>query len=60
MRISEASTAGKKAVGRDKRKTDIAAAAGSLAAGGMGMDFEAEEGRCGSSEQAICATSFCN
>jgi hypothetical protein len=51
--------AGKNAMERDKGKKDIAAAAGSLAAAGTG--FEAgEEGRCGSSEPAICATSFCN
>jgi hypothetical protein len=60
MRISEVSAAGNKTVESDMGNTDIAAAAGSLAAGGMGMDFEAEEGRCGSSERGICATLFCN
>jgi len=64
MNISEVSTAGKKAVERDKGKIDIAAAAGSLAAGGMDSDFEADvedqEGRCGSSARAICATLFCS
>jgi hypothetical protein len=55
LNISEVSTAGKKVVERDKGKTDIAAAEATLAVGGM--DFEAaEEDRCGSSEQAICAT----
>ena len=54
MNISEASAADKKAVERDKGKADIAAAAESLAAGGMGFEA-AEEGRCGSSERAICA-----
>jgi hypothetical protein len=54
MDISEASTAGKKAVERDKEKTDIAAVAESLAAGGMGIAADAE-GRCGSSERVICA-----
>jgi len=59
MNISEVSAAEKKAVERDIGKTDIAAAAGTLAVGGM--DFEAaEEGRCGSSERAIYATLFCN
>jgi hypothetical protein len=47
--------AGKKAVERDKGKTGIAAAAESLAAGGMGFEA-AGEGQCGSSEQATCAT----
>jgi len=62
MNISEVSTAAeKKAVERDKGKkdngkTDIAAAAEILAAGGMGMGFEAGAGRCGSSELAICGT----
>lgn len=60
MRISEVSAAGKKTVESDMGNTDIAAAAVSLAAGGMGMDLEAEERRCGSSERAICATLFCN
>jgi hypothetical protein len=55
MNISEVSTAEKQVVERDKGKTDIAAAAASLAVGGM--DFEAaEEGRCGSSGPGICAT----
>jgi hypothetical protein len=55
MNISEVSTAGKKAVERDNGSTDTAVAVGNLAVGGM--DFEAaEEGRCGSSEPAICAT----
>jgi hypothetical protein len=55
MNISEVSMAGKRTMERDKGKTDIAAAAASLAVGGM--DFEAaEEGRCGSSGPAICAT----
>jgi hypothetical protein len=55
MNISEVSTAGKKAVERDKGKIDTAVAAGSLAVGGM--DFEAaEEGRCGSLGPVICAT----
>jgi hypothetical protein len=53
MNISEVSAAAKKAVERDKRKADIAAAAVSLAAGGMG--FGGAEGQCGSSGQAICA-----
>jgi hypothetical protein len=52
MNISEVSTAGKKAVERDKGNTDIAAA-GSLAAGGMGFEA-AEEGRCGSLGPVIC------
>jgi hypothetical protein len=66
MNISEVSMAAeKKAVERDKGKkdngkTDIAATAGILAAGGMGMGFEAAGGRCGSSEQAICGTLFCS
>jgi hypothetical protein len=55
MNISEVFTAGKKAVERDKGKTDIAAAVESLAAGGMGFEA-AEEGRCGSSGPATCAT----
>ena len=59
MNISEVSAAGKKAVERDKGKIDTAAAAASLAAGGMGFEA-AEEGRCGSSERAICVTLFCN
>ena len=42
----------KKAVARDKGKADIAAAVGSLAAGGMG--FAGVEGRCGSLGPAIC------
>ena len=41
-----------KAVERDIGKKDIAAVAESLAAGGMG--FVGAEGRCGSSEPAIC------
>jgi hypothetical protein len=44
----------KKAVERDIGKTDIAAAVGTMAAGGMG--FEGAERQCGSSELAICAT----
>jgi hypothetical protein len=53
MNISEVSTAAeKKAIERDKGKTDIAAAVVSLAAGGMG--FAGVEGRCGSLEPAIC------
>ena len=52
--ISEVSTAEKKAVERDKGNTDIAAVAGSLAAGGMGFEAgEEREVRCGSSEPAI-------
>jgi hypothetical protein len=62
MNISEVSAAGKKVAERDKGKADIAAAAASLAVGGM--DFEAggadQEARCGSSGPAICATLFCN
>ena len=50
----------KKAVERDKGKIDIAAAAEILAAGGMDLDSEAEEGRCGSLEPAIYVTSFCS
>ena len=42
----------KKTVARDKGKADIAAAVGSLAAGGMG--FAGVEGRCGSLEPATC------
>jgi hypothetical protein len=60
MNISEVFTAEKKAVERDKGKTDIAAAEAILAAGGMGLDLEAgeadREDRCGSSGRAICAT----
>jgi hypothetical protein len=52
--ISEVSTAGKKAVEKDKGKTDIAAAGESLADGGTGF-AGAEEDRCGSSGRAICA-----
>ena len=55
MNTTEVSTAGKKAVERDNGKTDIAAAVESLAAGGMGIEADAE-GRCGSSEPAICVT----
>jgi hypothetical protein len=44
----------KKAVARDKGKRDIAAAAASLAAGGM--DFAGAEGQCGSLERAIFVT----
>jgi hypothetical protein len=59
MNISEVFTAGKNAVERVPGKTDIAAAAGRLAAGGM--DFEADVvGQCGSSARAICVTSFCS
>jgi hypothetical protein len=55
--IFEVSTAGKSAVERVIGKTDIAAAEGSLAAGGMGLEAGAEsEDRCGSSARAICAT----
>jgi hypothetical protein len=55
MNATEVSTAAEKnAVERDIGKRDIAAAAESLAAGGMGI--EGVEGRCGSSERAICAT----
>ena len=59
MNTTEVSTAGKKAVERDKGKkgtgkTDIAAAAAILAADGMGMGFEADAERCGSLEPAIC------
>jgi len=59
MNISEVSAAGKKAAerdkGNDKGNIDIAAIAGNMAVGGM--DFAvAEEGRCGSSGLAICAT----
>jgi len=64
MNISEVSTVEKKAVERDKGKTDIAAAEATLAAGGMDTDFEAAgedlEDRCGSSEPATCATLSCN
>jgi hypothetical protein len=56
MNISEVSAAQKKAVERDKGKADLAAGAEILPAGGMDMDFEAGEGRCGSSEPVICAT----
>jgi len=56
MNITEVSAAEKKAVERDKGNTDIAAVAGTLAVGGMDMDFEVAEGRCGSSEPAICVT----
>jgi hypothetical protein len=55
MNATEVSTAAEKnAVERDIGKRDIAAAAVSLAVGGMGI--EDVEGRCGSSERAICAT----
>ena len=47
-----AMAAEKKAVARDKGKADIAAAVGSLAAGGMG--FAGVEGPCVYSEPAIC------
>jgi hypothetical protein len=71
MNTTEVSTAAeKKGVERDKgkkdkRKTDIAAVAeilavGILAAGGMGMGFEAAAGRCGSLGRVICGTSFCS
>ena len=43
----------KKAVARELGKRDIAVAAGSLAAGGMG--FEGAEVQCGSLGPAICA-----
>ncbi len=61
--ISEGSTVEKNGVERDTGKTDITAAAESLAAGGM--DSERASGadvaaRCGSSARAICVTSFCN
>ena len=58
MNATEVATvAEKKAVVRDnitkdKGKADIAAAAGNLAAGGMG--FAGVEGRCGSLGPAIC------
>jgi hypothetical protein len=59
MNISEVSMSRNKAMERDIGKTDIAAAEGILAVGDM--DFEAaEEGQCGSSEPAICATLFCS
>jgi hypothetical protein len=59
--IFEVSAAGKNAVERVIGKTDIAAAAESLAAGGMGFEAgEEREARCGSSARAICATSFCS
>jgi hypothetical protein len=53
MNISEVSAAGK-AVERDKEKRDIAAVVETMAVGGMGFEAGAE-GRCGSSEPAICA-----
>jgi hypothetical protein len=54
MNATEVATAvEKKAVERDKGKRDIAAAAVSLAVGGMG--FAGVEGRCGSLGLAICA-----
>ncbi len=55
--------AGKKAVERDKGNIDIAAAAGSLAAGGMDSERDSGAGgaaRCDFLARAICATSFCN
>jgi len=55
--IFEVSVAGKNAVERVIGKTDIAAAAGNLAAGGMGFEAgEEKEDRCGSSARAICAS----
>jgi hypothetical protein len=63
MNTTEVSTAGKKAVERDKGKKDngktgTAAVAGILAADDMvmdlGMGFEAAAERCGSLEPAIC------
>ncbi|HWW96362.1 MAG TPA: hypothetical protein VNY74_01635 [Edaphobacter sp.] len=55
MNATEVATAvEKKAVERDIGKRDIAAAAASLAAGGMG--FEGAEGRCGSLGPGICVT----
>jgi hypothetical protein len=55
--IFEVFAAGKKAVERDKRKTDIAAVAENLAAAGMGLGAgEGRGDRCGSSARAICAT----
>jgi len=59
--IFEVSTAGKKAVERDKGKRDIAAVEETLAADDMDLDsVAAGEGRCGSSGPAICAMSSCN
>ena len=55
MNISEVSAAEKKAEERDITNTNIAAAAGSLAGGGMDIEA-AGEGQCGFLEQAICAT----
>jgi hypothetical protein len=55
MNISEVSAAEHQAVERDTGKTDSAAAVENLAVGGMGFEG-AGEGRCGSSEQAICGT----
>jgi hypothetical protein len=55
MNISEVSAAGKRAVGRDTGKRDIAVAAASLVVGGMDIEA-AGEGRCDSLERAICAT----
>ena len=56
MNTFEISTVEKEAVGRDKGKIDIAAVEETLA-DDMDLDSEAaEEGRCGSSELAICAT----
>jgi hypothetical protein len=55
MNISEVFTAGKNAVEKIIGKTDIAAVAGSLAAGGMGLEAGAA-GRCGFSARAICVT----
>jgi hypothetical protein len=54
MNATEVSTAAEKnAVERDIGKRDIAAAVGSLAAGGM--DFEGVEGQCVFLAPAICA-----
>ena len=64
MNISEVSVAGKKVAERvigkkDRAKRGNGAAAGSLAAGGMGFEAGAG-GRCGFSGRATCALSFCN
>jgi hypothetical protein len=59
--IFEVSAAGKNAAERVIGKTDIAAVAVNLAAGGMGFEAgEEAEDRCGSLARAICATLFCN
>ena len=59
MNISEVSKAMKKALERDTGNIDIAAAAESLAAGGMDSERDSGagvEGRCGSSAPVICVT----